>query len=312
MEQALPLPKANSLFTDEREERALLNWLDRLCMKKVSWEQFLHKIGDPLSASRITTTEHGRSLLHLAVLDDRLDIIQALRRDSSLKLRRDMFGLCPIELAQLLNQKEALRLLQPLSEVAAFPDLPQLDKFEYLPHPIFETREGLEQVLAYVAKAKQEDKIPAEKIWMGIYFDKEIRKGIHPPVSIRLIDSEVGYGVFADKKIPPCTYVGEYTGVVQARKPKQLREKKHCLRYTIWEGKKNFAIDAEEKGNFTRFINHSIKPNLGLQAIYWRGIPRMIFVALKEIRAGGQFTFDYGPLFWKQSRQMPKDFLDDI
>lgn len=280
--------------------------LDRLNNKKLSWDVFLLKVGDPLAISRVASSQNGRTLLHLAVLDDRLDLIQILKKDASLKLKRDGYGLSAIELAQFLGRKEALRHLQPLSELAAFPDLPQLDAFEYLPHPIFETREGLERVLTQTEKAKRDDKVPPEKIWMGIYFDKEIRRGSHPPVSIKYIDAEVGYGVFAEKKIPPCAFVGEYTGLIQERNPKQLKDKIHCLRYPMWEGGKNVCIDAEQKGNFTRFINHSAKPNLNLQSIYWRGIPRMIFVAIKEIREGGQLTFDYGPLFWKEFSQTPQ------
>ena len=104
----------------------------------------------------------------------------------------------------------------------------------------------------------------------------------------------------------PNSYVGEYSGIIQQRSPKELKEKNYCIRYTVWGANKNFTIDAEQKGNFTRFINHSATPNLGLQSIYWRGIPRMIFVTLKEIPAGAQLTFDYGPLFWKHSAQNPK------
>jgi hypothetical protein len=272
----------------------------------ISWEE----IESPLSLSRLSASQGGRTLLHLAVLDDRLDVIRDLRRDPALKLRRDAFGLSPIDIARFLNRKEALQLMQPLSEVAVFPDHPSLNRFEYLPYPVFETRKGFEDVLSSVSKAKAEDKIPLEKIWMGIYFDKEIKKGLHPPISIRYIDSDVGHGVFSEKKIPACTYVGEYTGVIQERTPKQLRDKNHCLRYTIWEGKVNFAMDAEEKGNFTRFINHSSKPNLGLQSIYWKGISRMIFISLKEIGEGSQLTFDYGPLFWKHKAEAPKELND--
>lgn len=307
--QALPSQKSCSYpFNDNSEDTALQNLLDQLSLKTISWEE----IEDPQSLSRLTSCRGGRTLLHLAVLDDRLDIVRDLRRDPALKLRRDAFGLSPIDIAQFLNRKEALQLLQPLAEVAIFPDHPSLNQFEYLPYPIFETREGFEDVLAYIAKAKADDKIPPEKIWMGIYFDKELRKGLHPPISIRYIDSEVGYGVFSGKKIPACTYVGEYTGIVQQRTPKQLRDKNHCLRYTLWEGKVNFAIDAEQKGNFTRFINHSSKPNLGLQSIYWRGVSRMIFISLKEISEGSQLTFDYGPLFWKHNPQAPKELTDDL
>jgi len=178
---------------------------------------------------------------------------------------------------------------------------------EFLPSPIFETEKGFNDILAKTKKAKLEDLIPPEKIWMGIYFDKEIQKGIHPRVSIRYIDSELGYGVFAEQRIPSCGFAGEYTGVVQERKKKHLKDKYYCLRYTVWEmGSRNFVVDAEEKGNFTRFINHSAKPNLGVQSVYWKGLPRMIFVALREILPGTQLTFDYGSYFWKEAPFAPK------
>jgi len=303
LEQALLIPKGCDFL-----ERALQSELDLLFLKKIGWDQIEH----PLSLARLTSSHKGRTLLHLAVLDNRLDIIQLLQSDSALKNRRDAFGLTPLDIARLLNKQEALRLLQPLTEVVGFRDIPALSQFEYLPYPIFETQEGFDEVLSNVAKAKARDQIPPEKIWMGIYFDKEISNALHPPISIRYVDQEVGYGVFSDKKIPPCCYVGEYTGIIQARKPKQLKEKNHCVRYTTWEGRKNYAIDAEQKGNLTRFINHSSKPNLGLQSVYWRGISRMIFVALREIREGGQLTFDYGPLFWKHNAKIPKEFADDF
>lgn len=295
---------------DENEEFFYQYWLNLLSEKKVGWEEFMQKMGDLLLVSRLSTAQ-GRTILHLAVLENRLDIIEKLKTDASLQLRRDAFGMSPIDLAQLLDRKEGLNLLRPCTEMQHIPEVAEWGSFAYLLHPIFESVEGLEKVLTQVAKSKKGDKIAAEKIWMGVYFDKEINQGIHPPVSVRYIDEEVGYGVFADKKISPCAFVGEYTGEIQERKPKELKEKKYALRYTVWEGKKNFAIDAEYKGNFTRFLNHSEKPNLVLQSVYWRGIPRMIFVALKEIGEGKQLTFDYGPLFWKEMDQIPKDFPDD-
>lgn len=309
MQHAFPLSKINCLFADDEEEIRRQQSLDRLSEGKIHWEKFLEQ-EDFRACSRLASSQNGRSLLHLAVLDARLDVMAALSQDPSLKTRQDTFGLSPIDVAQLLDRKDCLQLLQPLADLSPQPTLPPLKDFTYLSRPLFENKETFENVLNLVGRAKKEDKIPAEKIWMGVYFDKELRKGIHPLVSVRLVDAEVGFGVFAEKKIPACTFVGEYTGVVQERLPKELKEKCYCLRYPMWEGKRNFAVDGENRGNFTRFINHSLKPNLCLQSIYWRGIPRMIFVALKEIREGGQLTFDYGPLFWKESPQSPKLFDD--
>ncbi|MES2273478.1 MAG: SET domain-containing protein-lysine N-methyltransferase [Chlamydiota bacterium] len=294
--------------------------MDKLFDRKISLSQFLGGLDLPLFSDpylKVVSTRDKRSLFHYAVLENQLELIKNLKMETSLLSRQDVFGLTPLELAQFLDRKECIRLLCRTLPQNSFCDQPnlslgQLDSkvfagLEYLSHPIFESNEGLEAILQRVAKAKLEDKIPAEKIWMGIYFDKEIQRGYHPPISIRYVDAEVGFGVFAELRIPPCGFLGEYTGVVQERKTKDLKDKRYCLRYTAWDvGNKNFVLNAEEKGNFTRLINHSAEPNLGLQSVFWRGLPRMIFVALKEILPDTQLTFDYGNLFWKECHQTPK------
>ncbi len=332
MEQVFPFPfpKTNRLLcseitdSDPEKREELLFWqntLDHVSEGKMSWEQFLQKLGTPISshpAARIATTRSGQTLLHLAVLLNRHDVIQELSREIVLKTRRNSFGLTPLEIAQYLDRKESIVLLQSPGDRhfcnrsrVSIPDSEKelFSQLEYLSHPIFEKEELLHDLLKKTNKAKLEDEIPPEKIWMGVYFDKEIQRGIHPLVSIQYIDPDVGYGVFAKQRIPTCAFVGEYTGIVQERKKKHLKDKYYCVRYTVWEmGRRNFVIDAETKGNFTRFINHSSKPNLGLQSVYWRGMPRMIFVALKEIQEGTQLTFDYGAFFWKECPQTPKLF----
>lgn len=298
MQSSFPL---RSFWTDLSQDRKKQDFLDNLSHKRVSWEEF----EDLLSLSRLSSTDYARTLLHLAVLDRRLDKIAQLKEEPLLLSRRDAFGLSPLDLAKLLDDAEAVALLDP-NPPQELAEMPKDLGFSYLAYPVFETRRELEEVLTTVAKAKKEDKIPAEKIWMGIYFDKEIRSSAHAAVEVRPVDAEVGFGVFAKKKIAPCSFVGEYTGVIQCKKPKELREKHHVMRYPVWEGKKNYCIDAEKRGNFTRLINHSAAPNLGLQSVYWRGLPRMILISLKEIREGSQLTFDYGPIFWKNHPQSPK------
>lgn len=304
------------------EEKNLPFWqemIEKLARKKLSWEQLLKSVQGPLkihSLCRVATEKERRTLLHLAVLDNQWNIVSELKSVFSLNLKRDAYGLNALELAQFLRREESIRILLPLPKKSyskqpfvsfSNPIHPELELLEYLPNPVFETQKGFEDILARTKKAKAEDQIPPEKIWMGIYFEQEIEKGIHPHVSIRYIDAELGNGVFAEQKISPCSYVGEYTGIVQERKTKDLKEKFYCLRYSVWEmGHRNFVIDAEKMGNFTRFINHSSQPNLGMQSVYWRGLPRMIFVALKEISAGEQLTFDYGNSFWKESQSIPK------
>lgn len=278
LEQTFPLPlwpkiKSWTLFDNgEREQQSL----DHLEAHRLSWEEFIALFKDPHSVARIATTHTGRSLLHLAILDNRADIIEKLADDPSLLGRSDAFGLTPADLVRFLDRQAA----------------PELT------HPVYESRELFESILVKTTKAKLDDKIPHEKIWMGIYYSREIELGVHPLISIRKIDEEIGSGVFAAQRIAPCSYVGEYTGIIQQRKPKELKKEYYCLRLTTWDmGKQNFCINAAPRGNFTRFINHSSKPNIALHSVYWKGLPRMIFIALQEIREGTQLTFDYGEHF---------------
>lgn len=305
--------------TDPEKRQQLLKWqqiLNQIAETKSDWELLLQDPEIPFCkhpANRLITTEGGHTLLHLAILQKRADLVQELAKDPSLKMRRNGQGLTPLELAQFLDRKACLPFLQPQATFpfcsqpnVTFPD-DSFEDLEYLPYPVFENEKVFQEVLQKTKKAKLEDVILPEKIWLGVYFDKEIQKGLHPAVSIRHVDTEVGYGVFAEQRIPPCGYLGEYTGCIQQRKPLELQDKVYCVRYSVWNmTRKNFTVDAEKRGNFTRFINHSANPNLGLQSVYWKGVPRMIFIALREILPGTQLTFDYGSYFWKESPQAPR------
>jgi len=326
LDQAFILPLPQSARVPEFDEatagmhksiefRSLALALEKLKLKKLSWEQFSKTFDLLTPLLRLVTTREGENILHLAVLADVEFLPQELVLDRSLLIRRNVYGQNPLEVSQFLRKGRSL-FPRWLKENTLFHQQPGIlaDECEplnllFLSSPIFENTQIFSQILASSFKAKKKDQIPPEKTWMGIYFDKEIQSGMHPQVSIRFIDDEVGFGVFAAQRIPSCSYVGEYTGMIQERKKKHLVDKRYCVRYTVWEmGRRNFVIDAEKMGNFTRFINHSVNPNLSLQSVYWRGMPRMIFIALKEIEEGTQFTFDYGTFFWETCQKTPKLF----
>lgn len=307
----LLLPSAKSLFTfeesfDEADYSFWQQLLDRLGEGKIGWEELLAKIELPLAEhpiSKLMTKKEQRSLLHHAVLADRLSVIRELKADPASKFHPDRFGFTAYELSKLLDRKEAMQLLAPQKKPSPLASLVidrDLDpsSYEFASCPLFESEELLADVILRTQRAKLEDSISTDKMWMGIYFDKEIQLGLHPPLSIRKANSEVGFGVFSDQKISPCSFIGEYTGVVQVRDPEEVRGSLHMIRYPVWDaGKKLFVIDAKKRGNFTRFLNHSSHPNLALRPIYWRGLPRLIFVSLRELRVGELLTFDHGPLF---------------
>jgi hypothetical protein len=315
-------PGTEELSMDQKETpefRLLLLALERLRSQKMTWDEFFQVVDPADPALRTVTTKEGDNILHLAVMSDLTELALEIADDRGLLLKRNHYGLTPIEISQFLKKGRFSKHL-PSHAPIPFRKMPgvliedthdhaALDQLSFLPNPVFERDQTLYNILSRSQKAKLKDQIPPEKIWMGIYFDKEVQQGVHPPVSIRFIDEEVGFGVFAEQRISSCSFVGEYTGIIQERKRKQVKDKRYCVRYTVWEmGRRNFIIDAEKMGNFTRFINHSSKPNLSLQSVYWRGMPRMIFIALKEIEEGTQFTFDYGTFFWKECQQTPKHF----
>jgi hypothetical protein len=57
------------------------------------------------------------------------------------------------------------------------------------------------------------------------------------------------------------------------------------------------VIDATQ-GNFTRFINHSNRPNLKPFYAFFDGLYHMILISIKDISKGEQFSYDYGPKYW--------------
>jgi len=292
--------------------------LDSLARDKTFWPQFKSEIqsmssSDLIFLSRFAATSDFQSILHLAVRDDQMDCISLLGQEKSLIERRNCYGMTPLELAQFLHKQRSAALMgasqrceflkQPNVEFEPSDHLVAIDT-EYVAHPVFESHDLLDEILAYTRKAKDDEIISSERIWMGVYYDMEIQQGTHPLMSVRWIDQNIGFGVFASERIMPCSYVGEYTGLIQERKPRHVKESNYCIRYTSWQtGKRPHVIDAEKMGNFTRFINHSDQPNVSLVCVYWRGMPRLIFVSLREIPEGGQITFDYGKTFWKQSNQ---------
>lgn len=285
--------------------------LDQLAEGKLSWENFLQKHGKSLQRfSHVATTKHGHSLMHLAVLAHRSDCMQMLlEQKPHLKYRKNGQGFTPIDLAKMLSRETMLRQLGITSKKTLSsdpflsieePDHAALGEILYLEHPVFASAYVLAQVIDWASKAKHEDLIPTERIWMGVYLDHELFHGLHPKVTLRWIDKKMGFGIFANQKIPPCSLVGEYTGYLGEMSKEEVSDKRYCAKYAIWGvGKSRLFIDAEKMGNFTRFINHSAKPNLAMQSVYWRGIPRMACIALDTIHEGTELTLDYGNTFWK-------------
>jgi hypothetical protein len=318
LERTFAFPKsAKSFYSYWKEKIQPNHWqtqMDRLADGKTTWDQFFETATvAEHPALEMSTSKGGHSLLHLAVYQNREEWV--LKLSHLLTQRKNNYGLNPLELATFLGRAGSIAILKDAGNVSLFkvpnlliddPDrVAGLTPFAYLNEPIFESVHTLDLVLEKTAHAKSRDQIPGEKIWMGIYFNKEVQKGLHQKIALRWINETFGFGIFAVEKIPSCTFIGEYTGVIKEA-GLNTKDNYYCVQYTTWDiRRKKFVIDAKEAGNFTRFINHSKKPNLGLQSIYWCGLPRMVLVSLQEIEAGSQLSFDYGNLFWKECPHTP-------
>ncbi|CVK85071.1 related to SET domain-containing protein SNOG_11806 [Fusarium mangiferae] len=85
--------------------------------------------------------------------------------------------------------------------------------------------------------------------------------------------------------------IGEFTGLVTKGIKDQdvLDSKVGDTRYQIWQGR---------QGNFTRFVNHSCKPNAQFEKFTWLGTEHILLVS-NGIEAGMEITVDYSGSYWR-------------
>ena len=139
-----------------------------------------------------------------------------------------------------------------------------------------------------------------EAIELGQRFIGKIQAAYLPSVSVRKMEGEIGYGLFAEEGIEPGSYVGEYTGIVRKNDIRRYLEplNNYCYEYPVVDSlDRSFVIDATQ-GNFTRFINHSFTPNLKPIHVYYAGFYHLIFLSLRKIEIGEQLFYDYGKNYW--------------
>jgi hypothetical protein len=118
----------------------------------------------------------------------------------------------------------------------------------------------------------------------------------HPrlsPVQIAQTHSGKNNGLFACLPFPQGTAVGEFVGRITTGVSglDVMFGKTNKASYQIWQGK---------EGNFTRFVNHSCKPNAQFEHFDWRGTQRIVLVSL-GIAAGEEVTVDYSDTYWEVS-----------
>ena len=134
--------------------------------------------------------------------------------------------------------------------------------------------------------------------------NRVIQKGIKKKLKVDFINNTKGFGLFTREKISKgefiCEYIGQIVGKDQALEKIHSNFVKKKANYVlqIRENYQNMTIntfiDAEEKGNVSRFINHSCDPNIYFDVIRVEHfIPQIAFFAKRDIKDSEELTFSY-------------------
>lgn len=99
-----------------------------------------------------------------------------------------------------------------------------------------------------------------------------------------------GWGVRPMEIIKKGSFIVEYVGEVCRVDAIPPTEKDNVYFLSI---DSNLLINARNKGNIARNVNHSCEPNAEIQKWHVDGLPRMIISAKQDIFPGDEITFDY-------------------
>lgn len=131
-------------------------------------------------------------------------------------------------------------------------------------------------------------------------YNREVANGSQSDLFLAPVSPEIGLGVFARFRIEPGDLVGEYTGLLRKSKPED--DNPYLFHYDFQR-----VVDAKDYGNYTRWINHSVKhANCGIAYAHLADGLHVLLIASQPIAAGQQLLFNYGPGYWR-NRQPVND-----
>uniref|UniRef100_A0A8D0HAN0 [histone H3]-lysine(36) N-trimethyltransferase n=1 Tax=Sphenodon punctatus TaxID=8508 RepID=A0A8D0HAN0_SPHPU len=126
--------------------------------------------------------------------------------------------------------------------------------------------------------------------------NRRFQRKQHADVEVILTEKK-GWGLRAAKDLPSNTFVLEYCGEVLDHKEFKTRVKEYArsknIHYYFMALKNDEIIDATQKGNCSRFMNHSCEPNCETQKWTVNGQLRVGFFTTKLVPSGSELTFDY-------------------
>jgi len=115
----------------------------------------------------------------------------------------------------------------------------------------------------------------------------------------------MGHGVVSRYQIGSGQAISEYLGTVSCNhKTSPFKNSAYAMAYPLpslagWV----WTINALEKGNVARFVNHSRQPNVAIKIFFDGCLLRLALVSLRVIENGEALTLNYGPAYWSQRQQ---------
>lgn len=187
----------------------------------------------------------------------------------------------------------------------AYLDHNKVDDSKLFTHDIYKDKE-------YTINERLNDKLEE-------HYGEQIAQGYIAPMHIKWVNKMVQYGVFAEQDIKRGEMVCEYTGLLCA-------DKDDAENLYLWDyptimyedvlGKKRrkkqkYCIDAQNYGNYARFINHTVKKyqNVGIQIIPAQNFWHVVYVAQRDIAKGQQLLTHYGVAYWRDRQIVPVAIL---
>ncbi|KAJ1354323.1 hypothetical protein KIN20_011221 [Parelaphostrongylus tenuis] len=129
------------------------------------------------------------------------------------------------------------------------------------------------------------------------------QKGATYPIEVFRTCDGRGWAVRALRDIRRGAFIGEYTGELLSDAEMNRAERTDTYFFETRVGKNLYTVDARLYGNFTRFINHSCRPNAAVAMVIWEAqleqLNHICIFATENICKGDEITISYGQSWWK-------------
>lgn len=178
-------------------------------------------------------------------------------------------------------------------------DLHQWTGVPYRPGLEFSSQSLLRKLLRLSLKLQKKELLSRRQLWLGSYFQKELLSDPILSLSLRWIDSRIGWGLFAEKPLQQMEFIAQYSGLIRKRK-RADRSNAYCFEYSLApDCSTPYLIDAQDQGGISRYVNHSDSPNLSAELATYDGMTHVILYTSRSIQPNEELCYDYGPDYWQ-------------